>query len=471
MLVAGGWVLPSPSRKSLEVKNPYSGEVVGVLPVATAADVEEAVSAAERALPVLGKLPAHRRSAILEETAKRIEALGEELARTITLESGKPIKDARGEVGRAVQTFRFAAGEALRIHGETVPMDAHKAGEGRFGFWMRVPVGIVGAITPFNFPLNLVAHKVAPAIAAGCPVVLKPASQTPLTAVRLGEILLESGLPEVALNIVFGGGGTVGEWIVGHPKIAKISFTGSPPVGRRILERAGLKRVTMELGSSSAVVLDEDADLEKALPRCVLGGFAQAGQSCVSVQRIFAHERIYARVCESLVRAVERLRVGDPLRDDTDVGPMIAEAEAARAQAWIEEAVGQGAEKRLGGTREGAVLAPTVLVGANNGMKVMKHEIFAPVVAIAPFKTFDEALGLVNDSIYGLQAGVFTRDVGKAFRAIRELNVGGIMINDVPTYRVDHQPYGGVKESGLGREGPRFAVEEMTTIKMVVFNL
>ncbi|MBI2061362.1 MAG: aldehyde dehydrogenase family protein [Nitrospirae bacterium] len=471
MLIGGKWREDSRGGRRIQVRNPFDGSVVGSVPEAGQDEVEEAVRAAEAGFRILSRMPAHRRSEILEKASGLIEERADDLARTITLESGKPVKDARGEVGRAVQTFRFSAQEALRIHGETLPMDAHKAGEGRFGFWLRVPVGIVGAITPFNFPLNLVAHKIAPAIAAGCSVVLKPASQTPITSVKLGEIFLEAGLPPGALNIVFGGGATVGDWIVSHPKIAKISFTGSPAVGRHIVARAGLKKVTMELGSNSAVVIDEDADVEKALPRCVLGGFAQAGQSCISVQRIFVHRKLYQGVQDVMTRSVETLRMGNPLDANTDVGPMISESEAKRAHGWIEEAVAKGARVLTGGRCEGAMLTPTVLADARNEMKVMASEIFAPVVAMAPFDTFDEALRMVNDSIYGLQAGVFTRDLGKAMRAVQELDVGGVIINDIPTVRVDHQPYGGVKESGLGREGPRFAVEEMTTLKMVVFNL
>lgn len=471
MLIGGKWIQADAARGRFDVRFPYDGRIVGTLPLASRDDVEEAVSSAGRAFVTMRAMPAHRRADILRKTAEWIERDGDAFSRTITLESGKPIRDARAEVSRAIQTFRFSAGEAERIHGETLPMDAHPSGENRFGFWLRVPIGIVGAITPFNFPLNLVAHKVAPAIAAGCSVVLKPASQTPLTAVALGRILLEAGLPEGALNIVFGPGETVGDWMVSHPRFAKISFTGSPSVGRQIVARAGLKKVTMELGSNSAVIIDEDADVEMALPRCVLGGFAQAGQSCISVQRVFVHRARYADFQEALVRSVMNLRVGDPLLDGTDVGSMISKKEAVRAKSWIDEAVGQGARVLTGGNRTGAVLEPTVLADALNDMKVMASEVFAPVVALSPFDRFDEAIDRVNHSIYGLQAGVFTRDLAKAMRAVEKLDVGGVMINDVPTVRVDHQPYGGVKGSGMGREGPRFAVEEMTSIKMVVFNL
>jgi len=329
----------------------------------------------------------------------------------------------------------------------------------------------VVAISPFNFPLNLVAHKVAPAIAAGNSVVLKPATSTPLTALRLGEIMMAAGLPAGALNIVIGSGSTVGEWLVSDPRPAKISFTGSPSVGKRIISQAGIKRVTLELGNNSATIVDEDADLDLAVKRCVIGSFANSGQICISVQRIYVHENIFDRFTESFVQATQRQKVGDPVQKDCDVGPMIDEGEAERAENWVQEAVAAGAKILTGGHREGVMFQPTVLTNVNAEMKVVCDEIFAPVVSLVPFSDFNQALLMVDESRYGLQAGIFTRNIDRAFAAIRKLNVGGVIINDVPTFRIDHMPYGGNKESGIGREGLKYAIEEMTNIKMVCFNL
>jgi acyl-CoA reductase-like NAD-dependent aldehyde dehydrogenase len=339
------------------------------------------------------------------------------------------------------------------------------------GFYLRVPVGVVVAISPFNFPLNLVAHKVAPALAVGNTVVLKPATTTPLTSVILGEILVEAGLPAGALNIIFGDGRTVGDQLVTDPRPAKVTFTGSPPVGRHIMSRAGLKKVTLELGNSSPTIIDHDADLTVAVPKCVVGSFYNSGQVCLSVQRIYVQRSIEKEFTERFVSATAALKVGDPLDEECDVGPMIDESEAIRAEAWIQEAVGEGARVLAGGKREGALLHPTVLASVTQAMKVVCSEVFAPVVSIMPFDDFDEALHQANDTAYGLQAGVFCRDVQKAWRAIKRLDFGGVIINDVPTFRADHMPYGGVKESGIGREGVRHAIEEMTHIKMVAFNV
>jgi acyl-CoA reductase-like NAD-dependent aldehyde dehydrogenase len=339
------------------------------------------------------------------------------------------------------------------------------------GFYLRVPIGVVVAISPFNFPLNLVAHKVAPALAAGNTVVLKPATATPLTAVILGEILTEAGLPAGALNLVFGDGRTVGDWLVADPRPAKVTFTGSPPVGRHIMSRAGLKKVTLELGNSSPVIIEDDADLALAVPKCVVGSFYNSGQVCLSVQRLYVHRRIEQEFTERFVSAVAGLKVGDPLDEECDVGPMIDEGEAVRAEAWITEAVESGAKVLIGGKREGALLHPTVLTDVAQAMKVVCSEVFAPVVSIIPYDAFTDALRMANETIYGLQAGVFCRDVQKVWQAIKRLDFGGVIINDTPTFRADHMPYGGMKESGIGREGVRHAIEEMTHIKMVAFNV
>jgi acyl-CoA reductase-like NAD-dependent aldehyde dehydrogenase len=347
-------------------------------------------------------------------------------------------------------------------------MDASVAGEGRVGFYLRCPVGVVSAITPFNFPLNLVAHKVGPALAAGCTLVLKPASTTPLTAIRLGEILEEAGLPPGVMNVVVGSGGTVGEWMTTDPRVAKISFTGSPPVGESIIKKAGLKKVTMELGNNSGTIIEPDANLDAAIPRCAVSAFANSGQVCISLQRLYVHKSIAKEFTKRFVETTANLKVGNPLDKDCEVGPMIDEAEAIRAESWIKEAVSEGAKVLIGGKREGRLLYPTVLVNARPEMKVMCQEAFAPLVSIYEYDTFENAVEMVEDSPYGLQAGVYTNDLRKAMHAVDRINVGGIMINDTSIFRVDHMPYGGNKLSGLGREGVRFAVEEMTSIKMVV---
>ena len=336
---------------------------------------------------------------------------------------------------------------------------------------MRFPVGVIGAISPFNFPLNLVAHKVAPAIAAGCSVILKPASLTPLTSIKLGEIMMEAGLPPGGLNIIFGSGGTVGDWLVTDERVSMITFTGSPPVGKRIKEKSGLKKVTLELGSNSAVIVDENADLDLAVERSVMGSFAYAGQICISVQRIYLHKNIYERFKKDFLEKTSKLKLGDPLDKATDIGPMITEEDARRTESWVNEAVRDGAKILIGGKREGAFYSPTVLENVKPEMKVVALEVFAPVVCFIPFDDFSDAVKMVDDSIYGLQAGVFTDNIENAFQAIKGIKVGGVIVNDVPTYRADNMPYGGVKESGIGREGVKFAIEEMTDIKMICFNL
>lgn len=467
MLIDGKWV---GGEKYFELRNPYTSELLARVPEASPEDVQRAVASARRALHTR-QLAAYQRSDILERTSQLIAAKKEDFARTITRENGKPIKTARKEVDRTVLTFKFAAEEAKRISGETVPMDAAPGYEKHFGFYIREPVGVVAAITPFNFPLNLVAHKVAPAIAAGNTMVLKPASATPLSSFRLGETLMEAGLPDGFLHIITGKGASVGEALVSHEGVNMVTFTGSPEVGRRIKRLAGMAKVTLELGSNSATIIDETADLDMAVPRCVIGAFNYSGQVCISIQRLYVHNNVFEEFVSRFILQVEQQKVGDPLSDETDIGPMISEDAARRAEAWILEAVQDGARVLTGGTREGCILQPTVLTDLKPEMKVMCLEVFAPVVSIVQFENFDEALDGVNESIYGLQAGVYTQNLANAFAAVKKLQVGGIMINEIPTFRADHMPYGGVKESGLGREGLRFAVEEMTTIKMVSFNL
>lgn len=465
LLVAGRWVTDA---ESMPVIDKYTGETIAAVPVASAETVDRAVAAACEAFPVYSRTPAHERSRILEKAASLLESNSEEIAALICREVGKPWKYSIGEVSRSIETIRFSAEEAKRIHGETVPMDASATGEGRMGFYLRSPVGVVAAITPFNFPLNLVAHKVGPALAAGNAVVLKPASTTPLTALRLGEIIQEAGLPPGVLNIVAGPGGAVGDRLVSDPRVAKISFTGSPPVGEAIIRKAGLKKVTLELGNNSGTIIEPDANLDEAVARCVMSAFANSGQVCISLQRLYLHRDIAEEFTKRFLDATARLKVGNPLDRDCDIGPMIGEAEAIRAESWISEAAAGGARVLIGGRRDGAVLYPTVLTDIRPDMKVSCGEVFAPLVSLCPYDRFEDAVRMVDESAYGLQAGIYTKDIRKALYAVERINAGGIMINDTSIFRVDHMPYGGNKKSGLGREGVRFAIEEMTNIKMVV---
>jgi len=470
VLIGGEWV--GDDRQGIEVINPYDESLIGVVPEASADDVNNAVVAARlQGFPVISGMPAYERSEILARTAEFILRDKEEIAVIIAGEAGKSWKYAITEAERSAETFKFASLEAKAGHGEIVPMDASPVSAGRFGFYIRVPIGVIGAITPFNFPLNLVAHKVAPAIAAGNSLVLKPASKTPLSAIKLAELLTEAGLPAGVLNLVVGSGATVGMQLVEDERLAMITFTGSPPVGREIKSRCGLKRVTLELGSNSPTIIEEDGDIDAAVARCVVGSFANSGQVCISVQRIFVHRHCYAEFIGKFVAATRKLKVGDPLDKSCDIGPMISRQELHRALSWLDEAKRLGARVEVGGEAIGNCLRPTILTGVTREMKVICSEVFAPIVSVLPYDSFEEALVMADDSLYGLQAGIFTRDINKAFMAIRRLDVGGVIINDIPTFRVDHMPYGGNKDSGLGREGVRYAMEEMTNIKMVCFNL
>lgn len=469
VLIGGEWL--GDDLPGIDVVNPYDGSVIGVVPEAGEREVERAVLAARNGFAEISNMPAYKRSEILARTAEFILRDKEEIAAIIAKEAGKSWKFALAEAERSAETFRFASLEAKSSHGEIVPMDASPVSAGRFGFYVRVPIGVIGAITPFNFPLNLVAHKVAPAIAAGNSLVLKPATKTPLTSVKLAELMEEGGLPAGGLNLLIGSGATIGNRLVEDERLAMITFTGSPPVGREIKSRCGLKRVTLELGSNSPTIIEEDADLDAAVARCVVGSFANSGQVCISVQRIFVNRIRYDEFVEKFVEATRRLKVGDPLDKGSDIGPMISRKELDRAVAWLEEARRMGARVETGGEVVGNCLKPTILTGVTRDMQVVCSEVFAPIVSVLPYDTFDEALEMADDSVYGLQAGVYTNDINKAFKAVKRLDVGGVIINDVPTFRVDHMPYGGNKESGLGREGLRYAMEEMTNIKMVCFNL
>ena len=468
LLIDGQWVSAGPL---MEVKNKYDGKVIAALPTARKEDVDAAIDAAERAEDVMADMPAYKRADILLKAAALMRERADDLAKTIAAEAGKALKFARAEVDRAQSTFTIAAEEAKRLHGETIPLDAVPAGEGYFGFWTRRPVGVIAAISPFNFPLNLVAHKVAPALAAGNTLVLKPASTTPLTAVKLCQILQDAGLPAGAINLVVGSGGTVGEWLVTDERVDKITFTGSPDVGRHILSVAGIKKVTLELGNTSPVVVAPDADLDFVAKRCAVGAFYNSGQVCISVQRIYSEKQVYESFSEKFVQATEAMIVGDPLDERVDVGPMIDSHEVDRIEGWVREAQTSGAKVLTGGKRDGTVYYPTVLSNVDDEMKVISEEVFAPVASIISSDDFESALKQANDSKFGLQVGVFTNDVNRVFRAVKRLNFGGVIINDTPSFRADHMPYGGNRQSGLGREGVKFAMEDMTNIQMVAIRL
>lgn len=449
---------------------PYDGAPVAVVHRAAPADLELAIQAAVRAFTTTRAMPLHRRAAILRAISVAIEARAEELARTIALEAGKPIKQARVEVGRSVTTFAAAADEAVRSHDEALRLDATPGGEGRQAIVRRFPIGPIAAISPFNFPLNLVAHKVAPAIAAGCPIVLKPASQTPIVALKLAEIIAAAGWPAGALSVLPLASRDAAP-LVEDDRFGLLTFTGSPAVGWDMKRRAGRKRVTLELGGNAGVIVHSDADLDFAAARCVAGGFAYAGQSCISVQRIFVQAAVYADFMARFLPQVQALKVGHPLDEASDLSALIGASEGERVAAWLDEARAAGAECLSGGTVQGGVVAPTVVVRAAPELRVNCQEVFAPVVTVQPYETFAEALGAVNGSDFGLQAGVFTRDIGRVYQAYDALEVGGVIVNDVPTWRIDPMPYGGVKQSGFGREGLRYAIEEMTEPKLLVVNL
>jgi acyl-CoA reductase-like NAD-dependent aldehyde dehydrogenase len=455
---------------ALTVASPYDGSIIGTVPKCTAADVDRAVKAA-RAVMTDGELPPYERAEILDRAAASLRDRREEFAQIIATEAAKPIKTARVEATRAVSTFQFAAAVARTLTGEMVPIDASDAGAGKLGFVLRVPVGVVGAISPFNFPLNLVAHKVAPAIAAGCAVVLKPASQTPFSAIRLAELLLDDcGLPECWLNVVTGGGSDVGNALVDHPDVALITFTGSPPVGWGIRERAPRKRVGLELGNNAPVIIEPSADWRKAAAKIKVAGFSHAGQSCISTQRVFVHRSIHDDFVATLVDEVRGLVVGDPLDEQTDVSALITPDDSERVRSWIDEAVAGGAKVMVGGTLTGRLLEPTVLTDVTPDMKVCREEVFGPVVAVAAYDDVDTALRQANDTHYGLHAAIFTNELDVALRAARTLDFGGVIINEVPTWRTDQMPYGGVRDSGNTREGPAYAVREMTEERLIVID-
>jgi acyl-CoA reductase-like NAD-dependent aldehyde dehydrogenase len=468
MCVGGQWVETS---EKIEVLNPYDNTVIDTVPHARAGDIETALTAAVRGAKIMAKLTAWERHQILKKTAEKLETRAEEFARTITLEEGKTITEGRFEVSRAMETLTLSAEEARRIHGETVPLDASPGGAGKMGFTLRVPCGVVVAISPFNFPLNLVVHKVGPAIAAGNAVIIKPPSNTPLSALKLTGLLLECGLPPEAISCLTGPGGELGDALCRDQRVRKISFTGSVPVGERICRHAGIKKVTMELGSNSPIIVMPDADLEKVAEAVAATGYSNAGQVCISTQRVIAQEAIYEDVLAAAKSKVEALTTGNPLDEKTKVGPMIREQEAVRVEQWVQEAVKGGGRVVTGGVRRGAIYTPTIVADVKPEMRISCEELFGPAVGFTPFHDIHEALTLANDSRFGLAAGVFTESLDTAMKFARELETGNIHINWGPQWRADLMPYGGLKNSGFGKEGPRYAVEEMTELKMVVFHL
>ena len=467
-LLLGGRHVETPDM--LDVINPFDGKKVSSVCRASVREALEAVEAAEKAKGVMAEMPSHMKAKILENISSKIIERKEELARSITLENGKPVSASRAEVERGALTFKIAAEEALRLNGEFIPLDRNAASEKRWGITRRFPVGAVLAITPFNFPLNLAAHKLAPAIAAGNAAILKPASKTPVTALMLGDIIMDSGLPEGGLSVL-SCSGSVAEKMLEDERIKALSFTGSASVGWRLKSIANRKKVTLELGGNAGVIIDEECDLNYAVAQCAAGAFAYSGQVCISVQRIYAHAKIYDRFRSLFLEKVKTLKMGEPLDDAVFIGPMIDEENLNRVETWVKEAVEKGAKILAGGKRKGNFYEPTVLTDATPEMKVNCMEVFAPVVTLTKIRNFEEGLKAINDSKYGLQAGVFTGDIKNAYAAFEKLEAGGVIINDIPNYRVDHMPYGGVKMSGFGREGLKYAIEEMTELRLMVLNL
>src|SRR5438874_6048013 len=465
--VDGKWI---EEGDPVEIRAPYDGAVIASVFQGRREHADAAIAAAVKAFGTTRRLPAFERQRVLRRVSQSISERKQEFARTLAQEAGKPIKAARTEVERAIFTFNVAGEESTRIYGEYLPLDWQEYTAGRWGIVRRFPLGPIAGITPFNFPLNLVAHKVAPAIAAGCPMVLKPAPQTPLSALLLAEAVQQAGWPDGGLNVLPLSNDDAG-LLVSDERIKLISFTGSAPVGWQIKRNAGKKKVVLELGGNAAVIVHSDADLGYAADRCVVGGFAYAGQTCISVQRILVERSVCAKFTDLLLEDVKKLRIGDPMDESTDLGPLIRESDAVRASDWVQEAVRGGARLLCGGKRQGQTLEPTVLTGTRPEMKVNCQEIFAPVVTVEPYDDFHQVLRQVNSSPYGLQAGIFTRDAKLLFNAYDELEVGALIAGDVPAFRIDHMPYGGIKDSGLGREGLRYGIEEMNEPQRLGMNL
>ncbi len=468
MFLAGEWV---DRPRMQDVGNPYDHSVIDNVPKAGADDVERALAFAERGAAVMARMTAHERWRVLTRAAALMAERVDEFGTLISSEEGKILAEGKGEVRRAVETLTASAEEAKRVHGETVPVDADPAGAGKLAFTLRVPCGVVVAIGPFNFPLNLLCHKVGPAIAGGNSVIIKPASDTPLSGLKLTEILLEAGVPSEGVQCLTGSGSEIGDPLVSDNRVRKITFTGSREVGENICRMAGIKKVTMELGSNCPVIVMPDADLDKVAAAVAATGYANSGQVCISTQRVLADRRVYADFLGVLAPKVEALATGSQLDTATQVGPMIKESEAVRVEQWVNEAVGEGARLLAGGSRDGAVYAPTVVADVSRDMRISRDELFGPAVGVTPFESIDEAIALANDTVYGLSAGIFTENIGWAMRFAREVESGNLHVNWGPQWRADVMPYGGLKESGFGKEGPHYAIEEMTELKTVVFHL
>jgi acyl-CoA reductase-like NAD-dependent aldehyde dehydrogenase len=467
MFLRGRWV---DKPEKIEVKNPFDGATIDVVPKAEVADVDAALAGAVEGAKIMRHLPGYDRYKILSRAAELLRERKEDLGRTISQEEGKTLAEGRGEVERAVETMQLSAEEAKRLTGEVLPLDGAPGAAGKLGFTLRVPCGVVAAVTPFNFPLNLVCHKVGPALAAGNAVVVKPASDTPLSALRLVEILLEAGLLPLAIACITGSGGSIGDALVRDPRVRKVTFTGSRDVGEHLCRTAGLKKVTLELGSNSPLVVLPDADLEKVAAATVMTGYGNAGQTCISTQRVIATRAVYADLIDLLKPKVAAIKAGNQLDPAMQMGPMVREADAIRVGQWIDEAVAAGARLVTGGKRNGAVYEPTLVADVDPSMKISCDELFGPAVAVTPAEDVDQAISLANDSNYGLSAGIFTQNLDWAVKFAREVDSGNIHINWGPAWRADLMPYGGLKDSGFGKEGPKYAIEEMTELKTVVIH-
>ena len=467
MYLAGEWV---DRDEKIDVVNPFNGQVFDTVPRGSVEDVQAAIASAERGAKVMASLSGYQRYEILTRAVALMKERVDDLGRTITMEEGKIIGEGLGEAERAIQTMTGSAEEAKRMFGEVVPLDGAPTWTGQLGFTLRVPCGVVAAISPFNFPLNLVAHKVGPALAAGNAVIIKPASDTPLSALKLTEILVEAGVPAEAVQCVTGSGGSIGDALVADDRVRKVTFTGSKEVGEHICRTAGLKKVTMELGSNSPLIVMPDADMEKVVAGTVASGFSNAGQVCISAQRILTNESVYGDYLDALTEGVKSLSTGDPLDGTVKMGPMVRAQDAVRVNEWVTEAVAGGARTVVGGEYEGAMHAPTVVADVSPEMRISCDELFGPAVAVTPFSDIDQAIAMANDTNYGLSAAIFTQNIDWAMKFAREVDSGNLMINSGPQWRADLMPYGGVKDSGMGKEGPRYAVEEMTELKMVIYH-
>jgi acyl-CoA reductase-like NAD-dependent aldehyde dehydrogenase len=467
-LISGSGIVDTGSY--FQVRTPFNGEVAGKVAIANRDLIEDSIQKASEALPILAEMPLYWREEILNFVANLLEEKKEFFAKLMTSETGKVLKESRGEVSRAVLTLRISAEEAKRIKGEIIPLDWAKSGENRQAIINRVPKGVVGAITPFNYPLNLVAHKFGPAIASGCPIILKPSSSAPITALELGKLFLKAGLPAGAISVL-PSKPEKAEIIAKSDDVAHLTFTGSDVVGWYLKDICGKKSISLELGGNAPCIVCSDADIEYASRRITIGSFHNAGQSCISTQRVYVDENIFQDLLEKIVCLTEELVIGDPMDENTDIGPMITEASAIATEEILQRAVDDGAEVLTGGERNIAFISPAVVINTTPDMEINRTEIFAPVVTITKFSNFDNALALANDTRYGLQASIFTNDIAKINKAYKILEFGGVVVNDVPTYRVDHMPYGGIKDSGMGKEGPRYAIEEMTELKLMVINM